>query len=115
SQSPSDVTVTAISAHNESLTCEFNLKVLDEIQTNDIELSYNNEIVLPINEDENSFIEIITNSTEQLKKTYSMVYDSNKEYSYSFISKRTNEIFNNSKLELENKYEIDIVQQKENL
>ena len=115
SQSPSDVTVTAISAHNESLTCEFNLKVLDEIQTNDIELSYNNEIVLPINEDENSFIEIITNSTEQLKKTYTMVYDSNKEYSYSFISKRTNEIFNNSKLELENKYEIDIVQQKENL
>ncbi len=113
--SPNVVTVTATSAYNSSLNRSFELVVLDEIDTEGITLSYNDDTVLPIDKDENSYIEIIANDDSDFKKTYIMTYDATKNYDFQFISKETNEYFTSSKWELENKYSVDIVNQNEKL
>ena len=113
--SPSVVTVTATSLSNTSLSVPIQLIVVDEIDTTGIELSFNDEIVFPFVEDENSFIEILANDDTDYKKTYVMTYDETKNYKFEFISKATNETFAYTKFDLENKYSIDIVKQGEQL
>ncbi len=112
---PNVVIVTATSKHNSSLNRNFELHVLDEIDIEAISISYNNEIVLPLEKDENSYIEIISNDDVDFKKTYIMSYDETKNYDFEFISKSTNELFTSSKWELENKYSIDIINQNEEI
>lgn len=74
------ITVTAVNVYNPNVTYTFNVTVLDAIDTQNISLSYENEVILPIDEDETSYIELIENSDTLFSKTLSLVFDQRYEY-----------------------------------
>lgn len=84
---PDELVVTAISLSDETVTCSFNIKVFDEINTQNISLSLNDEILPTITEDENSYIELIENDNNDFKKTLLLAFDET--YEYEIFSKST--------------------------
>lgn len=91
------VTITATSVFNTNLFCNFNVKILDTISLENTYLSYNDQQIPSINEDENSYIELIANDENNYKKTLSLTYNNNQTLKYQIFSKNLNNYIETSK------------------
>lgn len=87
-QDTSDVvTITATSVFNPNLNVNFQVNVLNKIEIVDTALSYNNEVLPTMEEDPDSYIQILTNDENQYQKTLTFSYQTNSSYKYQILSK----------------------------
>lgn len=85
---PDEVVVTAVSLTNENITCSFSVKVFNQIDTQNIYLSEGGKVLPTIQQDGESYIELIKNDKELFQKTLQLAYD--EAYVYEIFSKSTN-------------------------
>ena len=84
---PDELVITAVSAYDENITCSFTVRVLDEIDTQNITLSLDNTPIPVISDDGESYIELIENDSENFQKTLTLAYD--EAYVYEIFAKST--------------------------
>ena len=89
---PDTVTVTATSTFDQSITYEFNVKVLNAISTQYTHLSYKGEKLPTVSEDEESFIELLSNNLDEFTKKLDLVCENNAEYKYTIYSKNSRKV-----------------------
>lgn len=104
-----EVTITATSVSNSNLSYSFEIRVLEAIDTSNTFLSLNDKVVPTINEDESSYISLISNNTDNYKKTLTLTYDTNENYKYELFSKsKHTSIETQKRVEFENMLFADI-------
>lgn len=94
---PDEIVVTAVSLTNENITCSFSVKVFDQINTQNIFLSDNDTVLPTIEQDSESYIELIENDKELFKKTLQLAYD--EAYVYEIFSNSTHTVAETSQSE----------------
>ena len=87
SETESELVVTAVSLYDENITCSFVVRVLDEIETQNITLSLDNTVIPTVDDEKSGYIELIENDSVNYQKTLTFAYD--EAYVYEIFTKST--------------------------
>ena len=86
--SPDVVTITATSVFNPNLNVNFQVKVLNKITLVDTSLSLDDNVLQTVEENPDSYIQILTNDENEFKKTLTFSYQANSIYQYEVLSEK---------------------------